>query len=285
MRLFPMPDQTACKRIYEDLSYFNNPEFYDIDNGNLYGYVDYIAERIHKQRDYQPIAEFLRDRHGGAQLPDSHEVGTKDENTRPSLLDVGCGLGYLLDVARDVGFDVSGIEFNPQAVRAMREEFTFPVHGGGLDSFPERESAFDVVTMFDVIEHLHDPFASIQKIHRLLRPGGGLAISTMDSESSTSRLLGRRLEDFRRTREHLFFFSRETLTKVLELYGFRVYKISSYGHTFEFEFLLDRLAIYNRPIFRSIKWLANRFGLGKRRISIDFRTKMIVYAQKPFASS
>ena len=87
--------------------------------------------------------------------------------------------------------------------------------------------------MFDVIEHLHNPFGDVQKMYDRLNPGGGIAIATMDSESLMSRLLGTRLEDFRRIREHLYFFSRESLTKVLERAGFQVYAIKSHGHTFE----------------------------------------------------
>lgn len=275
MRLHPFPRDEETKQVYADLSYFQNPEFYDFKRGNLYGYVDYIAERVNKLREHRPIAEFLRDRHGRRQ--DKGQPGQR----RPRLLDIGCGLGYFLDVAQDAGFDVMGVEFNPGAVRAMREKYAFPVHEGSVQAAPLEEASCDVVTMFDVIEHLHDPFSDVRKIFKLLRPGGGVAISTMDSESFVSRLLGTRLEDFRRIREHLFFFSRESLTKVLESSGFRVYKIASYGHTFELAFLMERMRIINRPIFGAAKWLVEHLGIGRWRVSIDPHTKMIVYAEKP----
>jgi 2-polyprenyl-3-methyl-5-hydroxy-6-metoxy-1,4-benzoquinol methylase len=274
MRLSPMPSLEDTKRVYSDLSYFQNAEFYDLSHGNLYGYVDYIAERVNKLRDYRPIAEFLRDRHGR-----THR-GVSGPPARLRLLDVGCGLGYFLDAAQDVGFDVAGVEFNPGAVRAMREKYAFKVYEGGLDAVPASEAPFDVMTMFDVIEHLHDPFGDLHRIHQLLRPGGGLVITTMDSESFTSRLLGKRVEDFRRIREHIYFFSRETLTKVLESCGFRVYKIASRGHTFELSFLMERMRIINSPIFGGAKWMVEHLGMGRWRVSIDPHTKMIVYAQK-----
>ncbi|MGD0650530.1 MAG: class I SAM-dependent methyltransferase [Verrucomicrobiia bacterium] len=274
-----MPRLEDTQQVYSDLSYFQNPGFYDVARGNLYGYVDYIAERINKLRAYRPIAEFLRDRHGR----------TKRENpetsSKPRLLDVGCGLGYFLDVAQDVGFEVVGVEFNPGAVRVMREKYAFSVYEGGVAAVPATEAPFDVITMFDVIEHLRDPFRDLQRIHQMLQPGGGLAITTMDSESFTSRLLGKRLEDFRRIREHLYFFSRESLTKVLESVGFRVYAIKSHGHTFELAFLFERMQIINRPIFSAARGLVERLGLGRVRISVNPHTKMIVYAQKPHETS
>lgn len=276
MRLSPMPSLDDTKQVYGDLSYFQNPEFYDFQRGNLYGYVDYIAERVNKLREHRPIAEFLRDRHGRAQGKG------KSGQPRPRLLDIGCGLGYFLDVAQDVGFEVAGVEFNPGAVRAIREKYAFLVHEGAVETMPAESGPFDVITMFDVIEHLHDPLTTLEHLYKLLRPGGGVAISTMDSESFASRLLGKRLEDFRRTREHLYFFSRETITKILESRGFNVYRIDSYGHTFELSFLMERMRIINRPIFGTAKWIVKHLGMGNWRVSIDPHTKMIVYAQKPF---
>ena len=135
--------------------------------------------------------------------------------------------------------------------------------------------------MFDVIVHLRDPFATLAEVFQRVRPGGGVAISTMDSESFTSRLLGTRLEDFRRIREHLFFFSRGTLTKAMERAGFQVYRISSYGHTFDLAFLLERMKILNRPIFALTAWAVRHLGMGRWRVSIDPHTKMVVFAQKP----
>ena len=114
MRLSPMPTIDDTKQVYADISYFQNPGFYEVAKGNLYGYVDYIAERVNKLRGYWPIAEFLRDRHGQQTLG------------RPRLLDVGCGLGYFLDVAHDVGFSVTGVEFNPSAIRTMKEIIRLP---------------------------------------------------------------------------------------------------------------------------------------------------------------
>jgi 2-polyprenyl-3-methyl-5-hydroxy-6-metoxy-1,4-benzoquinol methylase len=273
MRLSPMPSMDDTKQVYADINYFQNSGFYEVAKGNLYGYVDYIAERVNKLRGYRPIAEFLRDRHG------------KKASGRPRLLDVGCGLGYFLDVAHDVGFAVTGVEFNPGAIRTMKEKYAFQVYEGSLDNIPISDGKFDVITMFDVIEHLHDPFGDVQKMYDRLEPGGGVAIATMDSESLPSRLLGTRLEDFRRIREHLYFFSRESLTKILERAGFQVYAIKSHGHTFELAFLFERMRIINRPIFGAAGWLVERLGMGRWRVSIDPHTKMIVYAQKPVSAA
>jgi hypothetical protein len=108
-----------------------------------------------------------------------------------------------------------------------------------------------------------------------------LVISTMDCESLPTRLLGKRLEDFRRTREHLCFFSRKTITAMLKAHGFEVCHIESYGHTFELAFLLSRLAgFFAHSVFMALRRAVVWLGLGRWRITLDPHLKMLVYARK-----
>jgi 2-polyprenyl-3-methyl-5-hydroxy-6-metoxy-1,4-benzoquinol methylase len=127
---------------------------------------------------------------------------------------------------------------------------------------------------------LRNPFRTLDKIYDVLTPGGLVVISTLDAESLVSRIIGKRLEDFRRTREHLVFFSRATLRDVLDEHGFDVLAIRSVGHTFELAFLLDRLALYNRPLFSSLRRLAQRLRLGSLQLHVNPRTKMIAIARR-----
>lgn len=133
--------------------------------------------------------------------------------------------------------------------------------------------------MFDVIEHLRDPFGALDRIRKALAPRGVLVISTPDAESFVSRLIGKRLEDFRRTREHLFFFGRRTLAQILAEHGFEVIRIRSIGHTFELGFLLDRLALYNRPLFGGLRRIVTSLGLAQTSIYLNPLTKMIAFAR------
>jgi SAM-dependent methyltransferase len=265
MYLHPWPTDEELAQVYGD-NYFRNPDFSDGNNDTLYGYADYIAERLIKQADYARIARQIR----------SHLPGVE----RPRLLEVGCGFGYFLDVCFEEGFDVSGIEFNRHAVERLRQKYQFPVAVGALEQARFDEGQFEAAVMFDVIEHLRDPFSSLDILHHGLVPGGILAVSTMDAESWTSRLLGKRLEDFRRTREHLFFFSRETLSSILERHGFEPLVIRSIGHTFELGFLLERLALYNRPLFRSLQKIVAGARLAQLKIRVNPRTKMVVLARR-----
>jgi SAM-dependent methyltransferase len=264
--LDPLPLPSDLAEVYGD-GYFENLSFFDGDDSQLFGYSDYIAERLNKQPQYARIAREIK----GLMLPMERE---------PQLLEVGCGFGYFLPEAFEEGFAVRGLEFNKHAVDRLRRKYAFQIYSGALEDARFEPDSFDAVAMFDVIEHLHDPFAALDTLHAAMTPGGVLAVSTVDAGSLVSRLLGSRLEDFRRTREHLFFFTRETLTEVLEEHGFDVMSIRSIGHTFGLSFLLNRLALYNRPIFDALRRMVESIGLGDVQLRINPGTKMIVLARR-----
>jgi SAM-dependent methyltransferase len=264
--LDPWPSEEETQAVYGD-SYFQNPRFMRGDNDSVFGYADYIAERFIKQSQYTVIARRVREL-----LPPLDHP--------PRLLEVGCGFGYFLDTAFEEGFQVTGMEFNRHAVERLRRKYAFPILSGALERTALDRGSFDAIAMFDVIEHLRDPFGALDRLHDALAPHGVLVVSTPDAESWVSRVIGKRLEDFRRTREHLFFFGRRTLGAVLDAHGFDVLALRSIGHTFEIAFLLDRLALYNRPLFTTLRRIVNRVGIGGLRIRVNPHTKMIAIARR-----
>lgn len=264
--LHPMPAPEETRAVYGD-TYFENAEFLKGDATSLFGYVDYVAERSTKHAQYAHIAAEIR-----SFLPPG--------GATPRLLEIGCGFGYFLDEAFEEGFTVEGVEFNPHAARRLRRKFAFPIHSGAFEDMEFPAASFDAIAMFDVIEHLRDPFTCLDRVYDSLAPGGLLVVSTPDAESIVSRVIGKRLEDFRRTREHLFFFGRETLAGLLAERGFELLELRSFGHTFELGFLLDRLALYNRSVFTGLRSVAARLGLERMHINLNPRTKMIAFARR-----
>jgi SAM-dependent methyltransferase len=264
--LHPLPSEQETREVYGE-AYFRNAQLLAGGNEGLFGYADYVAERFNKQPQYARIAREIR-----SLLPADVE--------QPRLLEVGCGFGYFLDVAFEEGFAVSGLEFNPHAVERLHRKYAFPIACGALETARLPWAGLDAAVMFDVIEHLRDPFTALDRLREALAPRGILVLSTVDAESWTSRLLGKRLEDFRRTREHLFFFGRETLREALGRHGFELLSVRSIGHTFELGFLLDRLALYNAPLFRALQRAVRAVGLASLQIYINPFTKMIAFARR-----
>jgi 2-polyprenyl-3-methyl-5-hydroxy-6-metoxy-1,4-benzoquinol methylase len=267
MWLFPVPTLDDLREVYSQ-DYFSNPNFLSNSNELLFGYTDYISERINKQYGYRGTV------HNAITLLGSDIRGAGERK----WLDVGCGLGYLLDVAFDHGFAVKGLEFNPTAVAKLRAKYTFPVATGGVETLDESEQ-FDVISLLDVIEHLRNPFEDLTRLRQAINPGGVLIVSTMDSDSIVSRLLGKRLEDFRRTREHLYFFSRETIQRTLEKHGWETVQIRSIGHTFQLGALLDRTRMISPLLGGAAKAIVYPRWLLDANLYLNPGTKMIVFAR------
>ncbi|MEE2658446.1 MAG: class I SAM-dependent methyltransferase [Candidatus Latescibacterota bacterium] len=259
-----MPDQGMLADVYDE-RYFSNSTFFAGENEAIYGYYDYLAERFNRQVSYRTTIERI--------------VSLLDRDPREaSLLDVGCGLGYLMDCAHDSGFAVSGVEFNAAAAAQLRQKYVFPVHVGDMQSYTGR--THDVITMMDVIEHLRDPVQIIRQIRRSLTDDGLLVMTTMDCDSPMSRILGPRLEDFRRVREHLYFFTRQSIRRLLCHEGFEVMSIRYHGHTFRLDFLAERCALISPILGAVARVVIKTLRLGSIHIHLNPGTKMIIFARK-----
>lgn len=143
------------------------------------------------------------------------------------VLDIGCSTGLFLDEARMAGFDVHGAEISPESSAFAREQFGLPVHTGDWREAGNADASFDIVTLFDVIEHLADPQAELDAVLRLLKPGGLLLQSTPDIDGLFPRLsyLVAKSIDYWPHPEppwHLFQFSAATLGAMTEKAGYRV---------------------------------------------------------------
>ena len=113
----------------------------------------------------------------------------------PRLLDVGCSSGALLAVATDLGFSVAGVEPASKAAEAAQRA-GFEVFSGFLHEASYPDKTFDVVTLFEIIEHVSDPLVLIAECVRILKPGGVLVINTPNADSWTAKFMKERWEGF-----------------------------------------------------------------------------------------
>jgi SAM-dependent methyltransferase len=193
----PMPTEEALDALY-DATYFER-----------WGNVDDPAEnavRDMKRITYGVVLDAIRrHRPGGA------------------LLDVGCALGYLVEAARDRGFDAYGLDRNAHAVSAAAERLGDRVYAGELDAraFPGR--SFDVVTLTDVVEHVPDPAFLLTRCRERLSEDGLLALLLPNAASTVRRLFGTRWPHY--VAEHLFHFGPGNLRRFLAANGFAVEQI------------------------------------------------------------
>lgn len=136
------------------------------------------------------------------------------------LLDVGCGSGAFMEMAQTAGWEVQGVDFDPQAVSAACSR-GLNVRCGGLEQVANQLTGFDYLTCSHVIEHVHDPFQWLQDMHALLRPNGKLWLQTPNIASMGIAYFGSNWRGLEPPR-HLVLFTPKKLTNLLESVGFTV---------------------------------------------------------------
>jgi len=138
------------------------------------------------------------------------------------LLDVGCGVGLFLDEMGRCGeWVLFGVEPVPVAAAAAREVFGLEVFEGTLMESGFAGDFFDIVTLWDVLEHVPDPSATIVEVHRVLKPGGVMIIQVPNPVSWQARLFGRYWAGYDAPR-HLYSFPPEVLKNQLRDAGYEV---------------------------------------------------------------
>jgi 2-polyprenyl-3-methyl-5-hydroxy-6-metoxy-1,4-benzoquinol methylase len=267
LRFFdPRPDDEALRALYRG-DYFANPSAL-AGAGPIYGYQDYLADRANIRHDFAGKVRRI-----GALRP------------RGRLLEVGAAYGFFLEPARAAGWRVAGLEPNPAAAAFARDALGLDVRCATLEETALPAGAYDCVALFDVIEHLVDPRRALERLRGALAPGGLLVMSTIDVDSRVARALGPRWEDVRRSRDHLWLFSRRTALALLAASGFEVLDVTSYGKVFELGLALRRAAPYAPRLFGLLHAAAKAAGADRLKVHIDVRSKLCFYARPAAAWS
>ncbi|HEV2884459.1 MAG TPA: class I SAM-dependent methyltransferase [Pyrinomonadaceae bacterium] len=180
------------------------------------------------------------------------------------LLDIGCSLGYFLDVAARAGFEVYGLDASKYAVEQCQARFSDRVRHGLLasDSFPAE--FFDVVTMFDLFEHVYHPTTFLKTLHGMMNHDGIVVITTPNHRSLLSRVSGRNWVSYK-IPEHVYYYTPETLTRMVTPL-FEVISIRSEGQYCTLEFLAERLKTISRPLGSAMLPVVR--GLGLRNLPV-----------------
>jgi 2-polyprenyl-3-methyl-5-hydroxy-6-metoxy-1,4-benzoquinol methylase len=143
------------------------------------------------------------------------------------IIDVGCGIGYFLDEAKKRGWEVYGTEFTDEAVDICSAK-GINLHQGKLDSSNYDSGMFDIITSFEVLEHINNPIEELNNFNHIIRKGGLVYLTTPNFNS----LLRYRLKSAYNVicyPEHLSYYTPRTLKKVFKLCGFNSQKIKTTG--------------------------------------------------------
>lgn len=181
------------------------------------------------------------------------------------VLDIGTAGGAFLEAARRFGYDAWGLE--PSAFRVSRgKERGLQIEQGVIESHNFAPASFDMVSLWDVIEHLPDPLDALKRIRGLLKPGGILLLNFPDIDTWQARLTGKHFWWI--VAAHLTQFSPRTITEICRRAGYQTFHFQRFWQSMEFGYL-ERLATtyYKIPLMGLAERLTPQ---GMKKLSIPF---------------
>jgi len=194
------------------------------------------------------------------------------------LLDAGCSTGIFVQAACEAGWQATGLDPSGWAIELARRQApgaAFVTASILEASFAEH--CFDVITLWDVLEHVSSPSQTLAALRPWLKPGGWLALNLPDTASWPARLMGRRWVLL--LREHIWYFTPATLGRLLEKTGFELVQTRPNMVNFSLCNIFARLGQYPGGIGSTARWLSARGGMGI--ISVRFPMgEMTAFARK-----
>jgi 2-polyprenyl-3-methyl-5-hydroxy-6-metoxy-1,4-benzoquinol methylase len=182
------------------------------------------------------------------------------------LLEVGCGHGNMLLEAQRRGYEVEGIEYSSDAAaRANKKLGSDVVRVGAIGETPIPERTYDVCVLADVIEHVRDPDIFLRNMWKILKDGAVLFVATPSADSWSARILGRHWMEYKP--EHLFYFNRATISRLLANAGFSDVTVSTGKKILTLDYVIGHFEKFPVPFIspslRIARTLAPRALLGR----------------------
>jgi 2-polyprenyl-3-methyl-5-hydroxy-6-metoxy-1,4-benzoquinol methylase len=253
-RLLFVSPTPSSENIY-DRSYFSGAE-------GGFGYVDYDTDK----EPMTPVFEKYID------------LILKYGISKGKLLDVGAATGFFMNLASKK-FEVYGVEVSDFAAQKGRNN-GLNILTGSLETSNYLDNSFDVITMFDVLEHLPNPKTALLEANRILRKGGLLIINTPDSESLWANIMGSRWHLIVPP-EHINYFSPKTLSTYTKKIGLKVVFNDKIGKSFTFQYIFNMLHKWQGlKIWGILEKFFSKKGLSKLYIPVNLHDNFFMILKK-----
>lgn len=207
-------DETVSEQKIQDLyseKYFAGEE-----------YFDYLGDKKIIQKNFSHrLKALLKFKHSGR------------------LIEIGSAYGFFLELAQKY-FQCAGFEISSEPAQYARDILKLDVHNDNFLAYELEKESVDVYCLYDCIEHLPKPSQFIAKISQSIKVDGTLVITTGDIGSVLARFKGRHWRMIHPP-THIHYFSRSSLTKLLERYGFEVVQVNYPGVWRSFSLLFARI--------------------------------------------
>jgi len=237
--IYPVPPEKDIEKIYSTPKYHNLPYF---DNCKA-GYKDKGQILLYKK---------VLD-----------EIESRIEKTK--ILDIGCGTGAFLDIAKKRGWESFGVDISKRACDYAKEDFNINVFNGELyeANFPDKY--FNVITLWDALEHIPHTSRFLKEVHRILKDDGLLFLETINVDTLINRIGDiiykasfRKIEYPIRMLygpHHIYYFTPFTLKRFLEKFKFNIlemhqdeYKINKIGVSWPIQMALSIIYLFQKIV-------------------------------------
>ena len=182
------------------------------------------------------------------------------------FLDIGCGNGFLLEKARELGWqEVFGVELSKDAINKSKSAIKKNIHQGSFESSNYKSNYFNVIFFAMIIEHVVEINKCLSKIYRILAPGGCLVIITHNEKHFLSKILKDRhpiIND-----EHVRVFNKISLTKILTKHDFKINEIKNLKNIYSLNYWVKMIPL-NHYFTNILVFIINFFRLGDIKLGI-----------------
>ncbi|MCI0521208.1 MAG: class I SAM-dependent methyltransferase [Chloroflexi bacterium] len=203
----------------------------------------------------------------------------------PRIFDYGAGFGFFLAAAKEKGWEASGLEPLPATAVYARAKFGLNILTDTLHAGSYPPAAFDVITAFQVFEHIPNPDESLGYLVAMLKPGGLIVVEIPNFDTWSVRLLRSRHRHF--VQDHLNFFTKDTLGNLFARHGlatvasYRPRRWMSVAHFYGYwmeQKLPNRICPWGEKLLQ-------RLGVWNKNIAVDFGDMLTMIARKPPVSA
>lgn len=192
---------------------------------------------LYRDSEFLSNEEAIYAARNGLRLIDELKSGYKIPTDEASLVEIGCGNGLFLHEARKAGIKkVLGFEPSSDCLAQAPADIANRIINQPFEPGLVDGEKFNLGCLFQVIDHLPRPDETLRRLGETLSPGAGLVITCHDVQGWTARILGEASPIF--DVEHTFFFSKETLARLLEKAGYRVLEVGSLFDTYRIDYWL-----------------------------------------------
>lgn len=197
------------------------------------------------------------------------------------LIEIGSGLGYLLNFFKQDGWDVLGVEPNVGMCKYAEIELGLKTIPTILEKAGLPDESADAVLMMHVIEHVPNPLETLQGVYRILKTGGTFVLETPRYDTLMFKLLGKR-ERSLSCEGHIYFFTTDTLKTIATKAGFTVEKVDYVGRSLTVNRLFYNLGVISKSqiVKRSLESISKKLHLNQVWLEINLRDMQRFYLKK-----